>query len=314
MAQERLQKIIARAGLASRRGAEQLIQDGKVSVNGEVITELGSKADADKDHVKVNGKLITHSQSKRYILLFKPRQVMTTVDDPEGRRTVLQFIKGVKERVFPVGRLDFHSEGLILLTNDGDLAFKVAHPSHGSIKTYRVKVRGLPSERMIDKLRKGITIGGRRTATCEIRGLRRTGRGEEGNSWFEVKLGEGRTQQIRKMYKAIGHPVMKLRRTAIGALVDPTLEAGQWRDLTEREVSILCDPPPVKEEPAPRKISTRAKRAPSLRKTSTRAKRAPSSTSGRSSSKTAAKQTSATKRPASRKRAPEKSSRGRDPR
>lgn len=240
MALERLQKIIARAGIASRRGAEQLIEEGQVSVNGKVVTELGTKANLDVDHVKVRGKLITREEAKRYILLYKPRQVMTTLDDPSERPTVLDFVKGVRERVFPVGRLDFNSEGLILLTNDGDLAFRVAHPRHGSVKTYHVKVRGVPTDRLMEKLARGITIEGRRTLPCEISRLRTTGRGEdEGNSWFEVKLREGRTQQIRKMYKAIGHPVMKLRRVAIGPLADSTLEAGQWRDLTDQEVRRL---------------------------------------------------------------------------
>ena len=240
MALERLQKIIARAGITSRRGAEQLIEEGQVSVNGKVVTELGTKADLDVDHVKVRGKLVTREESKVYILLYKPRQVMTTLDDPGERPTVLDYVKGIRERVFPVGRLDFHSEGLIVLTNDGDLAFQVAHPKHGSVKTYHVKVRGVPDDRMTDKLARGITIEGRRTLPCEIARLRTTGRGEdEGNSWFEVKLREGRTQQIRKMYKTIGHPVMKLRRVAIGSLSDGTLEAGHWRELTEQEVRRL---------------------------------------------------------------------------
>lgn len=254
MAQERLQKIIARAGIASRRGAEQLIEEGQVSVNGRVVTELGTKADLDVDHVKVKGKLITREETKRYILLYKPRQVMTTVDDPGGRPTVLDYVKGIRERVFPVGRLDFNSEGLIILTNDGDLAFRIAHPTHGSVKTYHVKVRGVPAERMTEKLARGITIDGRRTMPCEIARLRTTGKGEEGNSWFEVKLREGRTQQIRKMYKTIGHPVMKLRRVAIGSLSDAALEAGQWRELTDQEVRRLTAP----EQPKPARRPRRA--------------------------------------------------------
>jgi pseudouridine synthase len=248
MALERLQKIIARAGIASRRGAEQLIEEGQVSVNGKVVTELGTKADIDVDHVKVRGKLVTREEARRYILLYKPRQVMTTLDDPSDRPTVLDFVKGVRERVFPVGRLDYNSEGLILLTNDGDLAFRIAHPKHGSVKTYHVKVRGVPTDRLTEKLARGITIEGKRTLPCEISRIRTTGRGEdEGNSWFEVKLREGRTQQIRKMYKTIGHPVMKLRRVAIGPLADSTLEAGQWRDLSEQEVRRLRS----QEEPRP---------------------------------------------------------------
>src|SRR5215212_1782404 len=201
---ERLQKIIAHAGFASRREAEAMIREGRVTVNGRVVTELGSKAEPGRDHIKVDGKLITRAETHRYILLYKPKEVMTTVEDPQGRKTVIDLIKGVRERIYPVGRLDFHSEGLILLTNDGDLAFKVSHPQHGSVKTYHVKVRGVPEERLIDKLQRGITIDGKRTLPCEIARLRTTARNDEGNSWFEVKLREGRTQQIRKMFQAVG--------------------------------------------------------------------------------------------------------------
>jgi pseudouridine synthase len=146
-----------------------MIREGRVTVNGRIVTELGSKADPAHDHIKVDGKLITRAETHRYILLYKPKEVMTTVEDPQGRRTVIDLIKGVRERIYPVGRLDFHSEGLILLTNDGDLAFKVSHPQHGSVKTYHVKVRGVPEERLIGKLERGITIDGKRTLPCEIR-------------------------------------------------------------------------------------------------------------------------------------------------
>ncbi|HET7435074.1 MAG TPA: pseudouridine synthase [Thermoanaerobaculia bacterium] len=251
---ERLQKIIAHAGFASRREAETMIREGRVTVNGRVVTELGSKADAAHDHIKVDGKLITRAEPHRYILLYKPKEVMTTVEDPQGRKTVIDLIKGVRERIYPVGRLDFHSEGLIILTNDGDLAFKVSHPKHGSVKTYHVKVRGVPEDRIIEKLERGITIDGKRTLPCEIRRMKTTGkstgRGEdEGNSWFEVKLREGRTQQIRKMYQAVGHPVSKLKRVAIGPLFDPTLGPGDWRELSKTEVKML----ETMKEPAPPK-------------------------------------------------------------
>lgn len=262
---ERLQKIIAHAGFASRREAETMIREGRVTVNGRVVTELGSKADAAHDHVKVDGKLITHAEPHRYILVYKPREVMTTVDDPQGRKTVIQLVKGVRERIYPVGRLDFHSEGLILLTNDGDLAFKVSHPQHGSVKTYHVKVRGVPEERLVDKLQRGITIDGKRTLPCEIARMKTTGRStgrgdDEGNSWFEVRLREGRTQQIRKMFQAIGHPVSKLRRVAIGPISDPKLTPGDWRELTPREVKMLA----TMQEPAKPKArrTTTARAAP----------------------------------------------------
>jgi 23S rRNA pseudouridine2605 synthase len=242
---ERLQKIIAHAGFASRREAETMIREGRVTVNGRVVTELGTRAQAGTDHIKVDGKLITRAETHRYILLYKPREVMTTVEDPQGRKTVIDLVKGVRERIYPVGRLDFYSEGLILLTNDGDLAFKVSHPKHGSVKTYHVKVRGVPEQRLIDKLQRGITIDSKRTLPCEIERMKTTGRStgksdDEGNSWFEVRLREGRTQQIRKMFQAVGHPVSKLRRVAIGPISDPKLSAGDWRELTPREVKMLA--------------------------------------------------------------------------
>lgn len=241
MQQERLQKIIAHAGVASRREAESMIRAGRVTVNGEIVTELGSKADVERDHIKVDGKLITRKETHRYILLYKPKEVMTTVEDPQGRVTVIDLVRGIRERIYPVGRLDFHSEGLVLLTNDGDLAFKVSHPTHGSVKTYSVKVRGVPEERVIDKLRRGITLEGKRTLPCEIERLKTTGvRADEGNSWFQVKLREGRTQQIRRMFQAMGHPVSKLRRVAIGPISDPRLTPGVWRELSEKEVKMLA--------------------------------------------------------------------------
>jgi 23S rRNA pseudouridine2605 synthase len=270
--QERLQKIIAHAGFASRREAEQMIRTGRVTVNGRVVTELGTKADSGRDHIKVDGKLVTRAEPHRYILLYKPKEVMTTVDDPQGRTTVIDLIRGIRERIYPVGRLDYHSEGLVLLTNDGDLAYKVSHPKHGSVKTYSVKVRGVPDERTIDKLRRGITIEGKRTLPCEIARIKTTGRNEdEGNSWFEVKLREGRTQQIRKMFQALGHPVSKLKRVAIGPISDPKLTPGVWRELTRNEVRMLAR---LKEEARPRRIARPQSRkktaAPKARRTTRR--------------------------------------------
>lgn len=257
MQPERLQKIIAHAGFASRREAETMIREGRVTVNGRVVTELGTKAVAGRDHIKVDGKLITEAEPHRYILLYKPKEVASTVNDPEGRETVIDLVRGVRERIYPVGRLDFQSEGLLILTNDGDLAYRVTHPKHGSVKTYHVKVRGVVDERLVGKLERGITIEGRRTLPCEIRRMKTTGRGEEeGNSWYEVKLREGRNQQIRKMFKAIGHPVMKLRRVAIGPIADANLQAGQWRELTPHEVKMLA----AIKEPAKPKLPRAAKK------------------------------------------------------
>ncbi len=271
---ERLQKIIAHAGFASRREAETMIREGRVTLNGRVVTELGTKADGTRDHIKVDGKLITRPEPHRYIIIYKPKEVMTTVEDPQGRRTVIDLVRGVRERIYPVGRLDYHSEGLVLLTNDGDLAFQVSHPKHGSIKTYNVKVRGVPEDRIIDKLQRGITLEGKRTLPCEISRLRTTGRGEdEGNCWFEVKLREGRTQQIRKMFQAVGHPVSKLRRVAIGPISDPKLTPGVWRELTKQEVKLLAsmkEPKPPKARRAAKPPQSRKKTAP--KKTASKAR------------------------------------------
>jgi 23S rRNA pseudouridine2605 synthase len=277
MESERLQKIIAHAGFASRREAETMIREGRVTVNGRVVTELGTKADGSRDHIKVDGKLITHPEPHRYILLYKPKEVMTTVEDPQGRRTVIDLVRGIRERIYPVGRLDFHSEGLVLLTNDGALAFKVSHPQHGSVKTYNVKVRGVPEDRLIDKLQRGITIDNKRTLPCEIARMKTTGRNdEEGNSWFEVRLREGRTQQIRKMFQAIGHPVSKLKRVAIGPISDPKLTPGVWRELTKQEVKMLetMKEPKKAAPPKPRRATKppKARKKPASKKSSGKAR------------------------------------------
>ncbi|HWS71156.1 MAG TPA: pseudouridine synthase, partial [Thermoanaerobaculia bacterium] len=215
---------------------------------------------------------ITRAEPHRYILLYKPKEVMTTVEDPQGRRTVIELVRGIRERIYPVGRLDFQSEGLVLLTNDGELAFKVSHPTHGSVKTYHVKVRGVPEDRVVDKLQRGITIEGKRTLPCEIVRMKTTGkRDDEGNSWFEVKLREGRTQQIRKMFKAMGHPVSKLKRVAIGPISDPKLTAGVWRELTKQEVKMLATmqeakPPKQRRTITPRGATTATARRAAAKK------------------------------------------------
>jgi 23S rRNA pseudouridine2605 synthase len=284
---ERLQKIIAHAGVASRREAEGMIREGRVTVNGRVVTELGSKANVEHDHIKVDGKLITRKETHRYILVYKPKEVMTTVADPQGRRTVIDLVRGVRERIYPVGRLDFHSEGLVLLTNDGDLAYQVSHPTHGSVKTYNVKVRGVPDERLVDKLRRGITLEGKRTLPCDIERIKTTGRGEdEGNSWFEVKLREGRTQQIRKMFQAVGHPVSKLRRVAIGPISDPKLTPGVWRELTTQEVKMLATMKEPKKPARPRRTAARpaSRKKPAAKKQAAKsARRGKSRSAGRRS-------------------------------
>ena len=232
--QERLQKILAHAGVASRRKAEEMIQQGRVTVNGHIITELGSKADSAEDVIKVDGKKLRSAQRHVYILLNKPRNVMSTSSDPQDRPTVLEYVKdAIKERVYPVGRLDFGSEGLLILTNDGEFT-KFMTKAGGIPKVYHVKLGGQPVERDLVRLRSGAYIDNERLAPCEIRLLKS---GE--NPWYEVTLHQGRNQQIRRMFQSVGHPVEKLRRVRIGALEDDKLRPGEWRLLTEHEVSQL---------------------------------------------------------------------------
>ncbi len=236
MTKIRLQKIIADAGIASRREAEKLIQEGCVTVNGKLITELGFKADPLEDAIKVNGKLIKKPENLVYIAFNKPKMVMCTTSDPEGRQTIYDIIGSkVKERVFPVGRLDYHSEGLILLTNDGELALRLTHPKHKVDKVYEVKVKDVPDEEKLDKLRKGIYLEEGKTLPCQISFIKKT----KENCWLSVILKEGKRQQIRRMFMRIGHPVMKLKRVAIGPLKLGKLPIGSFRYLTEKEVSQL---------------------------------------------------------------------------
>ena len=242
MTAERLQKILAASGVASRRAAEELILEGRVTVNGRVVTELGTKADPAVDHVKVDGKRLRAAPALRYILMNKPRGVVVTRDDPQRRPTVYVLLgTRVSEPVVPVGRLDFDSEGLILLTNDGPLAFRIAHPSGGCRKEYEVKVSGVPTPAKIAKLARGILIDGVRThpATVELIDTTPEKNGVGGNAWLRVILGEGRSRQVRKMLEAVGHKVSKLRRVAIGPLRDKSLPPGGFRDLAPAEVAAL---------------------------------------------------------------------------
>lgn len=237
MSEERLQKLLARAGLASRRGAEEFLREGRVTVNGAVAS-LGDKADPARDAIKVDGRMLKLPAGHRYLLLNKPRGYLVTRSDPEGRPTVFDLLPQKTCRgLFPVGRLDFHSEGLLLLTDDGDLAQRIAHPSHGCSKLYRVRVRGRPDRTALDRLRAGIVIERKRTAPARIRALR--GPASETNAWLEVELGEGRSRQLREMFFRIGHPVKRLKRVAIGTVRDPHLPPGGVRELTPREVTRL---------------------------------------------------------------------------
>jgi len=229
--QERLQKILAAAGVASRRKAELLIQQGRVTVNGRVVTKMGVKADPQRDHIKVDGKLIHQSPQKIYLLLNKPREVICSLADPQGRAKVTDLV-GVKTKVYPVGRLDYNTEGLILLTNDGEFSRIVAAAGKHIPKTYHVKVHATPDERELTRLREGMRLRtGTQLAPCKIVPIR-----ESTNSWYEVTLTQGKNRQIRDMFEAIGHPVSKLRRVRIGFLTDRGLAVGQYRHLTMREI------------------------------------------------------------------------------
>ena len=269
MAEERLQKILARAGVASRRKAEELIREGLVTVNGRVA-EIGEKADPERDAIKVNGKRVQPpSHEHRYLLLNKPKGYMSTLSDPEGRPTVIDLVPpGMRKALVPVGRLDFMTEGLLLLTDDGEFAQRLAHPRYGSTKTYEVKVSGIPNEAQLERLRAGIVLEGRRTAPVKITSrapfkptkARRRGEAESENSWWMVELTEGRTRQIREMFQSIGHPVQKLRRVAIGSLRDPHLPLGALRDLSEKEIQRLLKSARSPEEKKARKTPAKAAR------------------------------------------------------
>jgi 23S rRNA pseudouridine2605 synthase len=256
MSAERLQKIIAAAGIASRRRAEELISSGRVSVNGQIVSELGSKADPERDHIRVDGKLVRGPERHVYLVLNKPRGYVTTVTDPEGRPTVMNLVRGVGARIYPVGRLDYLSEGLLLMTNDGALVERLMHASSKVPKTYWVKVSGTPPEEAIEKLRRGIVLppaprdGARspssamgkalrrrekpvKTAPAKIRPLK-----EAANPWYEVTLIEGRNRQIRRMFEQVGHHVEKIKRVRYGPL-ELDVETGKFRPLTQAEVGRL---------------------------------------------------------------------------
>jgi 23S rRNA pseudouridine2605 synthase len=234
MAQERLQKILSRAGVTSRRKAEELIAEGRVTVNGTVITELGSKGDLETDHIKVDGKLLHPARHQIYIAMNKPTGVVTTVQDQFGRPTVMNLLHGVKERVYPVGRLDYDSEGLLVFTNDGELANLMMSAATHLAKTYAVKINGPLTPEQEQQFRDGIPLNGRRTAPAGLRLVHRAD-----NPWYEVRLIEGRKNQIREMFKHLGRLVEKLKRISIGPLDLGALKPGEFRYLTAEEVQKL---------------------------------------------------------------------------
>jgi 23S rRNA pseudouridine2605 synthase len=245
---ERLQKIIAAAGIASRRAAEEMILRGEVTVNGQRVTELGSKADPARDHIKVRGRLLrpVAEQEKKYFLVNKPRGYLSSASDPKNRPLVIDLVPA-RKGLHPVGRLDFNSEGLIIVTNDGELTHLLT-ASGRVAKLYRVKVKGAPSQEQIDRLRRGIKLGEARTAPCEIRFVEKTKEGN--NTWYEVTLREGRNQQIRRMFDATGHSVVKLRRVAIGHITDKDLPPGKCREMTAGEVKKFFTSGPHDAKPA----------------------------------------------------------------
>jgi len=232
--EERIQKIIAQMGIASRRKAEEMIAEGRVTVNGKIAL-IGEKAESSKDHIKVDGKLLIRREPKVYLMFNKPKNVVTSLADPQGRPTIKDYLKGIRYRVFPVGRLDFDSEGLLFLTNDGDFTNAVLHPSRKIPKTYMVKVKGIIDDNKINKLRQGVRLEDGRTLPAKVKFARQS----ENNSWIEIAITEGKKRQVRRMVEAVGHQALKLRRVSINGIRLSGLKIGELRPLTERELREL---------------------------------------------------------------------------
>lgn len=232
--QERLQKLISAAGITSRRKAEQLILEGRVTVNGRVVTELGTRADPDRDQILVDGRPVRRPRGHVTLLVHKPVGYVSTVSDPQHRPTVISLVKGIKERLYPVGRLDYHSSGIIILTNDGELANILMSRATAVPRTYHVKLESKPKPEDLRRLEEGIVLDGRRTAPARIRRLV-----EKPRPWYEITLVEGRYHQVRRMFERIGCPVLKLKRVRIAFLTDEGLAPGRFRPLTPREVERL---------------------------------------------------------------------------
>jgi len=232
--EDRIQKILAKCGIASRRKAEEMILEGRVTVNGKIAV-LGMKADLKKDHIKVNGKLISRFEPRVYIMFNKPAKCITSTYDPEGRPTLKDFLKGIKTNVFPVGRLDYDSEGLLLLTNDGELANAILHPGGEIPKTYLLKIKGVLEDKDIQKLEKGVKLEDGVTAPAKVKKIKKT----EANSWIEITIHEGRKHQVKRMLERVGHPVLKLKRVRINGLSLGDLPLGMYRYLTPEEIKRL---------------------------------------------------------------------------
>lgn len=232
---ERLQKYLARCGVASRRKAEELIKQGQVMVNKQVISEMGFLVDSGKDLIEVKGKKVTPEQRKLYLLFYKPIRVVTTLDDPQQRKKVIDLLQGVAERIYPVGRLDYNSEGLLLMTNDGELAYRLTHPRYEIAKTYQTKVQGLVNEKALNKLRAGVELEDGLTQPAIVKLLR----SNHVKTELEITIKEGRNRQVRRMCDKIGHPVISLKRIKLGPLVLGNLKPGKYRELKPREVAAL---------------------------------------------------------------------------
>jgi 23S rRNA pseudouridine2605 synthase len=237
----RLQKILSTAGVSSRRASESLITEGRVTVNGETVTELGSKADPDVDDIRVDGRRVKTATARRYILMYKPRGYITSRSDPQQRPTVIDLLAkgGVRDYVYPVGRLDYESEGLLILTSDGELAERLMHPSHGIAREYQARVRGVPDQHALDRLSNGVPLDGRETAHAEVT-IEKVIESQGGDdAVLSIVLHEGRNRQVRRMCEAVGHPVVRLRRVRIGPIRDEHIRPGEFRDLSPREVAAL---------------------------------------------------------------------------
>ena len=238
----RLNKILSTAGIASRRAADELIKQGRVEVNGRVVDALGSQADPERDEIRVDGRRLKQATpERRYLLVYKPRGVVSTRSDPERRPTVIDLAAshGVTGYLYPVGRLDFDSEGLLILTNDGAFAERVSHPRHELERTYDAEVEGVPDDRDLERLRRGMMIEGRRTRPADVRRLGTFESRQGPRSRLEITIREGRNRQVRRMFDGIAHPVNRLRRVRIGPITDKRLKPGQMRDLTPAEVRAL---------------------------------------------------------------------------
>lgn len=253
----RLQKLLSMAGVASRRAAETLILEGRVEVNRTVVTTLGSKADPTQDEIRVDGRRLRFDARVRYILLNKPRGYVTTRHDPEGRPTVLDLLRGVSEYVYPVGRLDYDSEGLLLLTSDGDLAARLTHPRHAVERVYEAIVQGVPDEAALESFTRGMVVDGERMQPADVQRGTVVNKGGQQTTRLTITLREGRNRQVRRMCAHVGHPVRRLTRVRMGSIRLDDLPSGRWRDLTPREVSTLKR---QSEETPPRRTTARPER------------------------------------------------------